>query len=91
LSLLEKSIAVNVLASSKIWYIGSGANFHFFKAQVPSSLKRKCPFKKAQMSYQKAQMSFADLNIKTLTGRITIPFSASFTCKNVSDLFVTTG
>ena len=39
---------------------GKSANFHFFKAKVSSSLKRKCPFKKAQMSYQKAQMSFAD-------------------------------
>jgi acid stress-induced BolA-like protein IbaG/YrbA len=34
-------------------------NFHFFKTQVSSSLKHKCPFKKAQMSYQKVQMSFA--------------------------------
>jgi hypothetical protein len=60
------------------------ANFHFFKAQVPSSLKRKCPFKKAQMSYQKAQMSFADLNIKTLTGRISCIIVYTTSLENLS-------
>ena len=48
------------------------------KVQISTFLKRKCPLKKAQMSYQKAQMSFAVAIVGYFDGKFLISLTLSW-------------